>query len=58
MRATIYWRFDLVLARAAAWRRNLQAWGVERVACQPLGVETTIFSPEARDRSWRERHGW
>ena len=33
-------------------------WGVERVACQPLGVDTTIFRPEARDRPWRERHGW
>ena len=26
--------------RAAAWRRTSRDWGVERVACQPLGVDT------------------
>ena len=54
----LYRRFDLVLAPSRSMAAHLQAWGVERVACQPLGVETTIFRPEARDRSWRERHGW
>jgi alpha-1,6-mannosyltransferase len=54
----LYRRFDLVLAPSLGMAAHLRAWGVERVACQPLGVDTTVFRPEARDRSWRERHGW
>jgi DNA ligase D-like protein (predicted polymerase) len=54
----LYRRFDLVLAPSRSMAAHLQAWGVERVACQPLGVDTMVFRPEARDRSWRERHGW
>ena len=37
---------------------HLEDWGVPRVACQPLGVDTSAFRPEARDLGWRERRGW
>jgi alpha-1,6-mannosyltransferase len=37
---------------------HLADWGVARVACQPLGVDTTAFRPEARDDAFRARRGW
>jgi alpha-1,6-mannosyltransferase len=54
----VYRGFDLVLAPSRSMAAQLQDWGVARVACQPLGVDTEIFHPRARDRSWRARHGW
>jgi alpha-1,6-mannosyltransferase len=54
----VYRGFDLVLAPSRSMAAHLQEWGVARVACQPLGVDTTVFHPQARDRSWRERQGW
>ncbi|HEY2558616.1 MAG TPA: glycosyltransferase [Caldimonas sp.] len=54
----VYRGFDLVLAPSRSMAAHLHEWGVARVACQPLGVDTTVFHPRARDRSWRERHGW
>ena len=37
---------------------HLDGWGIARVACQPLGVDTALFHPIARDPAWRERHGY
>jgi alpha-1,6-mannosyltransferase len=54
----VYRGFDLVLAPSRSMASALQEWGIARVACQPLGVDTAVFHPRARDRSWRERHGW
>ena len=54
----LYRRFDLVLAPSRSMAAHLQEWGVERVACQPLGVDTTVFHPAARESAWRERHGF
>jgi alpha-1,6-mannosyltransferase len=54
----VYSGFDLVLAPSQSMAAHLREWGVARVARQPLGVDTTVFHPRARDRSWRDRHGW
>jgi alpha-1,6-mannosyltransferase len=54
----VYAGFDLVLAPSRSMAAQLGDWGVARVACQPLGVDTAIFRPDARDRAWRQRHGW
>ncbi len=54
----VYRGFDLVLAPSTSMAAQLASWGVARVACQPLGVDTTVFHPSARDRAWRQRYGW
>jgi len=54
----LYRRFELVLAPSEDMAARLRDWGVDRVACQPLGVDTETFHPRARDRAWRQRHGW
>ena len=54
----VYRGFDLVLAPSRSMAAQLEAWGIERVACQPLGVDTEVFHPGARDDAWRQRHGW
>ena len=54
----LYRRFELVLAPSEDMAARLRHWGVDRVACQPLGVDTDTFHPRARDRAWRQRHGW
>lgn len=54
----VYGGFDLVLAPSRSMAAHLGDWGVARVACQPLGVDTSVFRPEARDLAWRQRHGW
>jgi len=53
----LYSNFDLVLAPSEAMRRHLLDWGVSRVACQPLGVDTQAFHPSRASRAWRERLG-
>ena len=53
----VYRGFDLVLAPSQAMAAHLRDWGIERVACQPLGVDSSVFHPSRRDPSWRERHG-
>jgi alpha-1,6-mannosyltransferase len=55
--ANLYKRFDLVLAPSEAMIENLRALGVERVALQPLGVNTRIFHPRRRDPNLRIRMG-
>ena len=54
----VYAGFDLVLAASRSMAAHLGDWGVERVACQPLGVDTTVFRPSARDAAFRARRGW
>jgi alpha-1,6-mannosyltransferase len=49
----LYRRFDLVLAPSASLRRHLGEWGIERVALQPLGVDTAAFHPDRADAGWR-----
>jgi alpha-1,6-mannosyltransferase len=44
----LYARFDLVLAPSRLMCTYLESLGVQRTALQPLGVDTTIFSPERR----------
>ena len=54
----VYAGFDLVLAPSRRMTAHLGDWGVERVACQPLGVDTAVFRPSARVADFRARHGW
>lgn len=52
--ARLYARFDLVLAPSRGLAERLTAWGVPRVATQPLGVDCSVFNPQARDDAWRD----
>jgi len=54
----VYGGFDLVLAPSRSMAAHLGDWGVDRVACQPLGVDTSVFRPDARDAMFRARRGW
>jgi len=49
----LYGRFDAVLAPSESMCAHLRDWGVPRVACQPLGVDSAVFHPRRRDHSWR-----
>jgi alpha-1,6-mannosyltransferase len=51
--ATLYKRFDLVLAPSRTMVESLRTLGVERVALQPLGVNTRLFHPRRRDPNLR-----
>lgn len=53
----LYRRFDLVFAPSKLMVARLNELGVERVRHQPLGVDTTIFSPERHDNGLRARLG-
>ncbi|MDQ2733882.1 MAG: glycosyltransferase, partial [Pseudomonadota bacterium] len=53
----VYAGFDLVLAPSRSMREHLAAWGVERVALQPLGVDSTAFHPSRAAATWRIEHG-
>ncbi len=48
--AKFYSRFDLVLAPSRHIAQRLDEAGVERVAIQPLGVDTELFHPGRADR--------
>ncbi|MDQ2928953.1 MAG: glycosyltransferase [Pseudomonadota bacterium] len=52
----VYAGFDLVLAPSRSMREHLAEWGVERVALQPLGVDTTAFHPARATVAWRNEH--
>ena len=54
--AHLYRQFDLVLAPSRAMVAHLNDWGVAAVH-QPLGVNTSIFTPERRDAAWRASLG-
>lgn len=51
--ARLYAGFDLVLAPSASVASRLEAAGVRNVAIQPLGVDTDIARPQARDPGLR-----
>jgi len=53
----IYRGFDLVLAPSLSMAAHLRDWGIARVHCQPLGVDSEVFHPSQRDPAWRARHG-
>ena len=55
--ARLYAGFDLVLAPSAAVASRLDAAGVRNVAIQPLGVDTDIAKPQARDPGLRAELG-
>jgi alpha-1,6-mannosyltransferase len=54
---TLYREFDLVLTPSRSMRDTLLEIGVERVAVQPLGVDTAQFRPQLRDAALRQRLG-
>ena len=45
----LYRGFDLVLAPSLSMVAHLRDWGIERVECQPLGVDSNVFHPSRRD---------
>ena len=53
----VYSGFDVVLAPSRDMRRRLLEIGIERVACQPLGVDTSTFRPSADTLRWRAANG-
>ncbi|HZV93331.1 MAG TPA: glycosyltransferase [Caldimonas sp.] len=53
----VYQHFALVLAPSLVMRGHLVDAGVERVACQPLGVDTRAFHPSRASSSWRVENG-
>ncbi len=50
-------RFDLVLAPSRTMQQRLRSLGVTHVQVQPLGVDTRVFTPQARDEHWRTSLG-
>lgn len=54
---SLYGRFDLVLAPSRLMAAKLEALGIQRVALQPLGVDTAVFHPRQRDPSLRRELG-
>ena len=55
--ADLYKRFDLVLAPSRTMVERLSGLGIERVALQPLGVDTARFHPGHRDPGLRQSLG-
>jgi len=53
----LYSRFELVTAPSRTIARRLWSAGVERVAVQPLGVDTELFHPGRRDPALRAELG-
>ena len=53
----LYRNFDLVLAPSEVMRLRLLDWGIDHVACQPLGVDTQLFHPARNSPMWRNRLG-
>jgi alpha-1,6-mannosyltransferase len=53
----LYRKFDLVLAPSKVMVQRLQDMGVDQVRHQPLGVDTSVFTPQRRDHELRERLG-
>ena len=53
----VYERFDLVFTPSRTMHDYLGALGVPRIALQPLGVDTEIFSPQRRTLDLRRTLG-
>jgi alpha-1,6-mannosyltransferase len=49
--------FDLVFAPSRGLQRHLIESGVRHAVYQPLGVDTVMFHPRARDERWRAMLG-
>lgn len=55
--AALYRQFDMVFAPSMAMVHRLRKLGIERVQHQPLGVDTSIYSPQRRQPDLREQLG-
>jgi alpha-1,6-mannosyltransferase len=53
----LYRQFDLVLAPSAGTTRRLRNMGINQVQQQPLGVDTSVFSPERKNCQLRAQLG-
>ena len=53
----VYAGFDLVLAPSRDMLGRLVEAGIDRAACQPLGVDTAVFHPSRASIAWRTAHG-
>ncbi len=53
----LYRQFDMVLAPSQYIAQKLSDMGIKRVRYQPLGVDTTTFSPQRFDNNLRGRLG-
>jgi alpha-1,6-mannosyltransferase len=53
----LYRQFDLVLAPSALMAQRLRNMGIHQVQHQPLGVDTSVFSPERGNDQLRARLG-
>jgi alpha-1,6-mannosyltransferase len=53
----VYRHFDLVLAPSEIMKLHLLDAGVDRVVCQPLGVDTQTFHPARSSPMWRNQLG-
>ncbi|MDQ6618415.1 MAG: glycosyltransferase [Pseudomonadota bacterium] len=53
----LYRQFDLVIAPSRHVEARLRELGVDRVACQPLGVDVQTFHPSRRREDLRETLG-
>ena len=51
----LYSHFDLVMAPSRGLAVALKSWGVRHASHQPLGVDCSVFNPEAAEPAWR--HG-
>ena len=55
--ANLYRQFDLVLAPSHLMVQQLDAIGVHGAVHQPLGIDSSVFRPQRRDATLRERLG-
>ncbi len=55
--ARLYRQFDLVLTPSRVMVERLRLLGIERVVRQPLGVDTTVYSPHRAAPALRARLG-
>jgi alpha-1,6-mannosyltransferase len=53
--AKLFKAFDQVISPSRFIASRLAEAGVERVVCQPLGVDVETFRPDRRDRAWLVR---
>jgi alpha-1,6-mannosyltransferase len=51
----LYRSFDRVFAPSAAMAAELEAFGIDHVEHQPLGVDSRLYHPRRRDPAWRAR---
>ena len=49
----LYAQFDRVLAPSRVMAERLALWGLRNVTVQSLGVDCSVFQPNAGDSSWR-----